>query len=842
MLARLIALTLLVAPILSSAEAAAQTPFDMTPEQATRPAAGAGGAAVPSINVMPPAAPTTTTPAAGGSMPSRGAAPSVAPFDIGEPPATPAPAPGAPPPAATPAEVAKIDRFIVPFASLRLNGEMDRQAWTISLTADEAGRSASIVVTYISSVLVMPEASRLLVTVNAQSVVETPLAASSQPARLSVAIPNGLLKTGPNLIQFQVTQRHRTDCTLASTYELWTEIDSAATGLIFSGGNPEAPASLDDLAAVGFDGKGDTNIRLVVPNRGEVQGGADLLRLVQAIALRGQYPHPVVTITDQADAPPALGTLAIAVGTAADLARIMPRLSADAVSRSPVFVRNNATGLTTLVVSGPTWPDVVGAINEIASVVERPLSEPRPTFITSSWLAPDVPIFLSGRDLDFSNLGIETQEFDGRRFHANFHIALPADFYANAYGEAEIYLDAAYTGDVKPGGHIDVSVNGYVAANVPLTSTSGDIFRRLPIKVPLTHFRPGVNEVEIEAVLETAADLSCLPGATLSGPNRFVLFDTSTFHLPNFARLARWPDLSAFGGTSFPYGRSEEPVAVVLGRSDPQAYSAAATLFARLAQNAGRIIPTETGVSIQAVGDRPAIFLGAIGEVAPSVLTQLGIDLEARSSWKGAIRPTNVLPGANGGATKVTDMPAPEPSMAPAEDTGEVFERWKKDLVNGAGVRGRWGAFEDWLQRTFDLSISSLRLTPVAEPLYRPPARASLLFAQGSSAGGGNWTLVTAPSADALTRELAAVTEVGLWRGLAGRVAAFQPATQEFAITPAANFHFIATQGVSFQNARLIAANWLSINILPYALALVLLCIVLGISTSALLARLGRRS
>jgi hypothetical protein len=133
-------------------------------------------------------------------------------------------------------------------------------------------------------------------------------------------------------------------------------------------------------------------------------------------------------------------------------------------------------------------------------------------------------------------------------------------------------------------------------------------------------------------------------------------------------------------------------------------------------------------------------------------------------------------------------------------------------------------------------------LTPGTEALYRPPPRASILFAQGSSPGGGNWTLVTAPSAAALTRELDAVTTVDLWRGLAGRGAAFLPATNEFAIEPAARFHFIATQGISFQNARLIAANWLSINILPYALALVLLCIVLGISTSALLSRMGRRS
>ena len=313
----------------------------------------------------------------------------MAPFDIGVPPAAPSPAPAATPPAAAPTETAKIDRFIVPFANLRLNGEMDRRAWTVSLTADEAERPASIVVTYVNSVLVMPEASRLLVTVNSQSVIEAPLAASDRPARLSVAIPSGLLKTGPNLIQFEVKQRHRTDCTLASTYELWTEIDSAGTGLLFAGGNPPAPASLDDLAAVGFDGKGNTNIRLVVPHRDEIQGGADLLRLVQAIALRGQYPHPVVTVTDQADAPPALGTLAIAVGTAADLRTTMPQLPADAASQPTLaFVKNNASGLTTLVVSGPTWADVVAAINYVAAPVDRPRSEPRLTFATSSWLAP----------------------------------------------------------------------------------------------------------------------------------------------------------------------------------------------------------------------------------------------------------------------------------------------------------------------------------------------------------------------------------------------------------------------------------------------------------------------
>ena len=59
---------------------------------------------------------------------------------------------------------------------------------------------------------------------------------------------------------------------------------------------------------------------------------------------------------------------------------------------------------------------------------------------------------------------------------------------------------------------------------------------------------------------------------------------------------------------------------------------------------------------------------------------------------------------------------------------------------------------------------------------------------------------------------------------------------------PAQSQRFILGDGFSLQNMRLVAANWLSINIVGYAFALVILCAVLGICTSALLARLGRRS
>ena len=74
---------------------------------------------------------------------------------------------------------------------------------------------------------------------------------------------------------------------------------------------------------------------------------------------------------------------------------------------------------------------------------------------------------------------------------------------------------------------------------------------------------------------------------------RFVLFDTSQFTVPTFARIARQPDLSEMSGTGFPYNRSQHPVALIIERGQSGALSAAATLLGRMSVAAGRTIPVE---------------------------------------------------------------------------------------------------------------------------------------------------------------------------------------------------------------------------------------------------------
>ena len=103
------------------------------------------------------------------------------------------------------------------------------------------------------------------------------------------------------------------------------------------------------------------------------------------------------------------------------------------------------------------------------------------------------------------------------------------------------------------------------------------------------------------------------------------------------------------------------------------------------------------------------------------------------------------------------------------------------------------------------------------------------------------WTLVAGRTPQDLTSGVEAITEVNFWAQLSGRVAAYDQATG-IETVPAKAERFLLSSDFSLNNIRLVAANWLSANIVVYSVALVLLCCVLGICTTFLLRRLGRSS
>lgn len=789
----LAAALMLVAPGLAFAQG---TPFDMSPE---RPAAEEPA---PAVEVPQPAPPDPE--------------PADVPDEVAAPPA---------PEAAIPeSALDQAARHLLPQAKLRLNGESDTRSWAVYLTGDQAQSTAQLDLAYSNAIVVAPETSRLFVSINGIAILDQSIQSAEALSEVSLDIEPGVLQPGRNEISVRAVHRHRTDCSIASTYELWTELDGAGTMLTFAGDASIGPESIEELRALGGDVDGEANISIVAPGLSRSDIGADLLRLAQAVTLSTSLANPRFSIADSIDQGSQDAALVVVVGTAEEIAPIA-RIDAGEIDGASASLRRSPEGVSTLVVTGRSRQEWLSAIDGIAQQVDRPANSPREFLVTEAVRTPNAPMLYEARSVTFAEFGIASEQFAGRRYARSFQFAIPSDFYAGSYGQARILLDAAYTSSVLPGGLINVYVNGNLATSVPMTARRGAVLRQYPIKVTMEHFRPGVNTVLLEVDLLTQADQVCAPGATTDDTPRFALFDTSRFVLPQFARVGQFPNLSAVAGTGFPYNRAEQPVPVLIGRGSTAGLSSAANFLANLAQAGGRIVPVQLVMSPEAAREQNALFFGTPASIPASVLTQVGIDAQAASSW-APIRATGSVTASGG----------------PAGANPVTMDEWRTRMESGR-VSQAIEATRDWLSETFDLTADMLRFAPAEDPPYAPAQSDALIVAQGlNPAGSGTWTVVAAADDAGLEAGGRTLAAAGNWSQIAGHLAAFPAEAGPPLVLEAGSVTFVASQEPSLGNYRLIVANWLSSNILSYALGLVVICIVLGVSTSRLLARLGRRN
>ncbi|MGX5736490.1 cellulose biosynthesis cyclic di-GMP-binding regulatory protein BcsB [Bosea thiooxidans] len=791
--------------------------------------------------------------------PPKPAAP-VPPFSMG-PPAAPRPSPvPAPPPRPAQPEppkptaptAASSFKPLLPAARLSLEGENDRRSWAFYLTQDEAGADIDLNIAYQNALVVMPEASRLVVRVNNERVLETPIASSERPARLSTSMRKGLLRPGQNTISFEAIQRHRTDCSVSSTYELWTRIEGAGTGLVFKGATPSLRRlrNIDDLPAIGADETGRTILRIAAPSVSRSVAVNPIMAVAQALALRGRFSQPVIEVAERPGRAISPGTLSIVLATTSELPDLLGQVPEEAKGRSFLgFISDARLGPSTLLITGNSWQDIE-TISEtsLTKAVQRPTNVARKVMDTATWHLPDAPFLSEERVLPFSELGVQTQESTGRRQRVRAVVAFPGDFYADAYGEATLYLDGAYSAEVRPGdSHIEVFVNGHVAATVPLNETGGRLFRHFPIKVPLRNFRAGVNEIWLEAVTIAGSDLTCGPGATLPGASRFALFDTSELSFPNFAKIGLRPNLAATAGTGFPYSIASR-IALILGRHDAANYGAAATLLARLAQQASRPLAVDALTSPSTVADQPTLIIGAASQMPSGILPRVGVAETIRTGW--AARSDEVVVGPDSEGAAVFDAvvkgfqtrqgrPAPTADPAP-RGTDELRDRWRGSL--GGPFARYFVSMDQWLQRTFSLSFAQLRIPSSAVTLYEPASGTDMIVAQAADPGSRQvLTAFVARREAALESTVARLTLPGNWAGLSGRLTAYQ-GSEGYQTQQPETASFVMTRPFSLANMRLVLANWVSHNIGAYALGLLVACIGLGIGTSLMLRRLGQRS
>jgi hypothetical protein len=709
---------------------------------------------------------------------------------------------------------------------LRFEGESAARTWPVYLTSAEARTRARIHIGFSNAISVMPEASTLSISVNDVPVAQTPIAAATDPGALDVELPRGLLTPGYNAVRIAVSQRHRVDCSMEATYELWTQVDPASSGLAFPGVSDPRIDRLDDLAAISPDASGAVTIRAVVPDDADASAVDLVMRLVQATAIRAGVQRPRVEIVpDVADA----AGLYLVAGPRAWLTQhgLARLLDDNGAGRALAVTGQDVGGRVVVVAAGDTVKETEDAIDGVLPT--RRADERAENVAAARALANQFgyPVRDELR-VPLRELGVKTEEFSGRLYRAAFDIAMPGDFYPADYDKLTLSLTAGYAAGLAPNAQILVRVNDREAGSTPMKNPRGDLFRDRPVSVSLSALRPGVNHVVVEAQTPDLGDAACDVRRLMDMRKRFVLFESSELVMPSFAHMGRMPNLAATLSNAFPY---QTGGLIYAPSRDRRTLSALGSYLARTAAASGRVMGAHVTFDRDAARKDSALIVGAFEDLPAWLIEEAGVDYQAlRKTWS---RPNagNLDRAEPGGAAPAATL-----------ESNQVFDQW----AQGAHAEPENFSPRLTLRALYDRYINIHRgdfaLLRDPDRPVEAPERATLLLTQAQAPShSGAWTLVMGADRATLARDMANLVAPSNWNEVEGRASAFTPRNGARSFARATQSFFIPSEEMTPANLRLVAAGYFSANLDYYVLAVLAAAGLLGVATLAAARAHGNR-
>jgi cellulose synthase operon protein B len=778
----------------------------------------------------------------------------------------------------------------------RLTGEIGASEWPMYVTDAQARRKLQFQIGYIAAVSVMPEASTMTLMINDEIVGETPIRAVAAVKTVVFDIPQNLLRPGFNSIRISTDQRHRVDCSIDATYELWTQIDPTQTGLILN----EADASIDNLADLGAllpDEQGALPIRAVLPRNPQPATVARVSRAAQLISIIGRFEQPVIDA-----GAPAGGRYGVnlVVGVGREVSDALgPNVLSYIDRPRAVVLPATVDRRTTIVITGATPAQVDDALKLF--IVGKTLKG-APAGIRAAAAFPGYRVE-GGQQVKLRDLGLVSEEFSGRLFRAAFNIVMPSDFYPADYGRASVSVAGGYAPGLTSRAQLMMKINDRTAVSFGLLKSSGDVFRDNPLPLPLGFLRPGLNRIEIEAQVPTKSDESCDPLASINASNRFLFLDQTEIRIPAIARVGRMPDLAVTATGGFPYAGAARKPKLYLPSFDEKSIGAALTVAAHLGVVAGAPLNFEVTTTPPGKGQGPTLAVGPFESIDPSIMRQLMMPIsDLREVWKtkinapaqprqdsevltpreAAARNRELLqanfpmachvPSSReakrsiGGRVRFADIDfnsvasvldlASAASPESKDDAGagpssrDLFEEWDakmhadksvSNVVRAWFMRTReWGVskFTDagsWMRKGLEQSETEERLVT-----------ADVLLALAQNILGDSsedvWTVVTGPNSDYLSQAVSCLVDPRVSRQIAGRLSMLDILQARMNVAYTETPRFVATQPPSIGNIRLIAAGWLSLHALVYVLSALSIAAVLALSTRIFVRNVGRKT
>lgn len=726
-------------------------------------------------------------------------------------------------------------------SQLRFDGEMGMRDLPVYLRPDQVTEPAKLKLRYLSAVSVMPEASRLTATINGRDIAIVTLDASNEAVSTEIDIPPGLLKPGYNAVRFTVQQRHRVDCTIEAAHELWTKLDLAASGLALTSSN-DVVSGLDQLIGVLPDETGATPIYVVVPTGTPIATIDLAMKAAQALVLRGQFAKPRITFVTEPGNQPGIH---LHVGTTTELRA--QNLGPQGFGGDTIQVDGRSSGAVHVYVTGDTAATVATSITRLASEGGSRTEEGTPEGLQALKAQRGVKLAENG-ELTFQDLGLATQEFNGRIFRTSFNLVLPADFFPADNGKATLYLDGEYVGGLLTTNEALVSVNGKVSGATRLSRSGGETVSRRPIAMTLRALHPGHNTITLEVRTGSEGDRDCNPLSLLDASQRLRIASTSSFSLPSVARLDHLPNLGSFGAHGFPFSEANAGgLTIYMPKPSHAALGAATTLVARTAATAGHVIDTRISRKTPDDSNGATLIVGAYVEMPETLLNHFGVRKDILpKAWRNASlqkaaeieeaapRPAalNRLGEPERGAVKPATTEAARQQQPLSPDTQ------KPDYLQRA-----LGALSRFLQRNVGFSSDQLAFMNGGRTGLKLHSKTTVLLAEAQALKGGRetWLMLTGVTSDALQADVAGLVSPSNWQQIKGRMAAYDPSSTELVNFPANTHYHYKFTDKSIGNVTLVTAGWLSNNIMYYVLVILVLCGMFGFVSRKLLNRVGAR-
>ncbi len=397
-------------------------------------------------------------------------------------------------------------RLVDNLATPRLTGEVTTERFVLILPADPG--ATDLLLSHRSSIDVLPEESSLRVSVNGRALGTLMPDNFAGFEQEGLRVPEGVLRAGRNLIEIEARHTHRVACGPDASFAVWTEIDTAGSGVPMPGDafGSDAAGFVAALAAQAAQGQ-PIPIRRSAPQRPLGDAAPFLAELA---AILGGTPPGIETV--------AYWTLAPDTPPMARITAVPP----EAGLLAPRVSRGGDGALVLLVEEGSDWSELRGLL---ATAFEAPAD------VGLQALRP-------GEAVPLATLAPGRLAAEGRYDVVSVPFRLPQDWLMLTSAKAELALDYRFAPGLPDGSLLLVKANGVTIQMLPLDEGDGSALPTLGITFPARLLHPGANRIDFEVLVPgDPVDRACPalsePVVEVSPESRLTVPGTPRMSLPS---------------------------------------------------------------------------------------------------------------------------------------------------------------------------------------------------------------------------------------------------------------------------------------------------------------------